>query len=141
MISIMNLLRRVVPGLLLGAVLAKAAKAQSAGPTNPILFVTQVPIPADFTTIASLFGSQRPEVESCGRGGDLYIRYADGTVRNLTRAAGYGRSGLQSTNGIAVRQPAEAEAEGGGERGCCGGAEKSARKRRTTSEAAAVERR
>ncbi|HVV71987.1 MAG TPA: hypothetical protein VHI52_10885, partial [Verrucomicrobiae bacterium] len=76
-----------------------------AGPTNAILFVTQVPIPGDFTSIASTFGNQRSSLDSCGRGGDLYVRYPDGTVRNLTRAAGYGRWGAQATNGIAVRQP------------------------------------
>jgi hypothetical protein len=76
-----------------------------AGPTNSILFVTQVPIPGDFTSIGSVFGNHRATPESCGRGGDLYIRYPDGTVRNLTRAAGFGIYGPQHTNGIAVRQP------------------------------------
>jgi len=76
-----------------------------ANPSNPILFVTQVPIPADFTTIGSVFGNHQSALDSCGRGGDLYIRYPDGSLKNLTRAAGYGRWGLQSTNGIAVRQP------------------------------------
>jgi hypothetical protein len=75
------------------------------GPTNAILFVTQVPIPGDFTTIASTFGNQRATLDSCGRGGDLYIRYPDGTVTNLTRRAGFGCWGSQFTNGIAVRQP------------------------------------
>src|ERR1700761_5357039 len=69
-----------------------------AGPTNSILFVTQVPVPADFGTIASTFGNQRGTTESCGRGGDLYIRYPDSSVKNLTRAAGYGQSGIQGTN-------------------------------------------
>jgi hypothetical protein len=76
-----------------------------AGPTNSILFVTQTPIPEDFATIGAVFGNHRPDLESCGRGGDLYIRYSDGTIRNLTRVAGYGNSGLQTSNAIAVRQP------------------------------------
>jgi len=76
-----------------------------AGPTNSILFVSQVQIPGDFTSIGSTFGNQKPDLDSCGRGGDLYIRYPDGTVKNLTRAAGYGRWGNQSTNGISVRLP------------------------------------
>ncbi|HTL55876.1 MAG TPA: hypothetical protein VL361_09360 [Candidatus Limnocylindrales bacterium] len=76
-----------------------------AGPTNSILFVTQVPIPGDFTSIGSTFGNQQSTLDSCGRGGDLYIRYPDGTLKNLTRAAGYGHWGSQSTNGIAVRSP------------------------------------
>ena len=76
-----------------------------ADPTNSILFVTQVAIPNDFTTIGSLFGNHTADPDSCGRGGDLYIRYPDGTVKNLTRAAGFGLWGAQHTNGIAVRQP------------------------------------
>ncbi len=75
------------------------------GPTNALLFVTQVPIPQDFTSIGSTFGNQLSTLDACGRGGDLYIRYPDGTLKNLTRAAGYGRWGRQDTNGIAVRQP------------------------------------
>jgi len=88
--------------LLLSLVVALSAQA---GPTNAILFVTQVPIPGDFTSIGSSFGNQQATPDSCGRGGDLYVRYPDGTVKNLTRAAGYGQWGDQSTNGIAVRQP------------------------------------
>ena len=76
-----------------------------AGPTNAILFVSQIPIPGDFTSIGSVFGNHQSTLDSCGRGGDLYIRYPDGTVRNLTRPAGYGKWGSQTTNGIAVRQP------------------------------------
>ncbi|HEY3860651.1 MAG TPA: hypothetical protein VGO59_02080 [Verrucomicrobiae bacterium] len=90
---------------LICAVLFGAASLAAAGPANPILFVTQVRIPADFTSIGSTFGNQLPTLDACGRGGDLYIRYANGTVKNLTRAAGYGRWGAQDTNGIAVRQP------------------------------------
>jgi len=76
-----------------------------AGPTNSILFVTQVPIPPDFTTIGSVFGNHRPAPDSCGRGGDLYIRHPDGTLKNLTAAAGFGVGGAQGAQGLAVRQP------------------------------------
>src|SRR5256885_12964946 len=76
-----------------------------AGPTNSILFVTQVPIPADFTTIGSVFGNHRSQADICGRGGDLYILYANGTIKNLTRAAGFGAYGPQHHNGLARRQP------------------------------------
>src|ERR1700743_1986138 len=82
-----------------------AGAAVPLGPTNAILFVTQVPIPGDFTSIASTFGNQQATPESCGRGGDLYVRYPDGTIKNLTRLAGFGVWGPQATNGIAVRQP------------------------------------
>jgi hypothetical protein len=91
--------------LLVGALAFSTAPASAANPTNAILFVTQVPIPADFTTIASVFGNHRADLQSAGRGGDLFIRYPDGTSKNLTRAAGFGRTGLQATNGIAVRNP------------------------------------
>ena len=88
--------------LLLFLVIATTARGT---PTNSILFVTQAPIPQDFTTIGSVFGNHRATPSTCGRGGDLYIRYPDGTVKNLTRAAGFGAYGAQHTNGIAVREP------------------------------------
>jgi hypothetical protein len=90
---------------LLMLLLLCAGPALDAGPANSILFVTQVPIPEDFATIGSTFGNQRGDPASCGRGGDLYIRYPDGTLKNLTRAAGYGQCGTQAPDGIAVRQP------------------------------------
>lgn len=71
----------------------------------PILFVTQVPIRADFTTIGAVFGNHKPDMDDVGRGGDLWIRYPDGALKNLTLAAGLGASGLQSTTAIAVRDP------------------------------------
>ncbi len=80
--------------------------AHGASLTNPILFVTQVPIADDFTTIAAVFGNHKPGVESTGRGGDLYIRYPDGTLRNLTAEAGFGNEGFQGAKSIAVRDPA-----------------------------------
>jgi hypothetical protein len=73
--------------------------------SNPILFVTQVPVPGDFTSVASTFGNQVPSVQQAPRGGDLWIRYPDGTTKNLTRAAGFGASGMQGANAIAVREP------------------------------------
>lgn len=83
----------------------RAAPLRVATLSNPLLFVTQVPIPGDFTTIGSTFGNQSGDLESAGRGGDLYILYPDGTLKNLTAAAGFGMSGLQGTNAIAVREP------------------------------------
>src|SRR6185369_16807793 len=39
-------------------------------------------------------------------GGDLYIRYPDGILKNLTQLAGYGvASGFQGATSIAVREP------------------------------------
>ncbi len=75
-------------------------------PQADIVFVTQVPHPRDFATIVSTFGNQQTDMEAATRGGDLYIRYQDGTLKNLTAAAGYGVSGFQNQNAIAVRDPA-----------------------------------
>jgi Hydrazine synthase alpha subunit middle domain len=72
---------------------------------NPILFVTQVPVPADFTTVASTFGNQLASVAEAPRGGDLWIRYPDGSTKNLTKAAGFGTTGMQGATAIAVREP------------------------------------
>lgn len=71
----------------------------------PIMFVTQVPVPADFTTIGAVFGNHRASLDAVARGGDLWIRYPDGTLKNLTAAAGYGTNGFQGATAIAVREP------------------------------------
>src|SRR5262245_14175419 len=72
----------------------------------PVLFVTQIPIPYDFTAIASVFGNHRTSMEAVGRGGDLYVLYPSGTLKNITATAGYGvPSGFQGANSIAVRDP------------------------------------
>src|SRR5262245_7205588 len=76
------------------------------GPTtaNPILFVTQVPV-GGFTTATSTFGNHLASVDSAPRGGDLVIRYTDGSLRFLTQEAGFGNAGMQGINSIAVREP------------------------------------
>jgi hypothetical protein len=88
------------------ALAAGTAQQQPLALPSPILFVTQVPIPGDFTAIASVFGNQLTGMQSVGRGGDLYIRYPDGALKNLTALAGYGvPSGFQGPTSIAVREP------------------------------------
>ena len=62
-------------------------------------------MPADFTTIGAVFGNHQGSLWSVARGGDLWIRYGDGTLKNLTQAAGYGVNGLQGASSIAVREP------------------------------------
>ncbi len=95
-------------------VLAVAAPAAGDGPSvtpkggiqNPILFVTQFPIAADFASIGSTFANHLPRVDQTGRGGDLYIRYPGGELCNVTREAGYGEAGVfQGADSIAVRDP------------------------------------
>src|SRR5882757_5481926 len=78
------------------------SRAEALALTNPILFVTQVPLADDFTAIASVFGNHKAGTEYTGRGGDLYIRYPDGTLKNLTAAAGFGvADGFQGATSIA----------------------------------------
>jgi hypothetical protein len=72
---------------------------------NPILFVTQVPTLNDFAARATTFANHLANVDRVVRGGDLMIRYPDGSVRNLTKEAGFGMDGLQSSSAIAVREP------------------------------------
>ena len=83
--------------------------ASVAALANPILFVTQMPIAADFATIGAVFANHHADMQSVGRGGDLWIRYPDGTLKNLTATAGYGSTdltGFQGASAIAVRDPA-----------------------------------
>ena len=103
----MRTLVRVVAVALLAAL--GLARVQASPQTlinlpNPILFVTQVPVANDYTAIASVFGNHRGSLSSAGRGGDLWIRYPDGVLKNLTQAAGYGvASGIEITGAISVR--------------------------------------
>ena len=100
-----------LPYALLGALVAATADGhvtyarQGPVPATPILFVTQVPTPADFATIGAVFANHKGAVADAPRGGDLWIRYPGGTLKNLTAAAGYGTTGPQGTGAIAVREP------------------------------------
>ena len=85
---------------------ASAAVVTSAVST-PILFVTQVPVPGGdrFASRLSSFANHLTDMGAVPRGGDLMIRYPNGSLRNLTREAGFGMDGLQTANAIAVREP------------------------------------
>lgn len=92
--------------------IAAASPNRQTGPSHPIMFVTQIPIPADFTTIGSTFGNHQATLSSAGRGGDLWIRYPNGALRNLTeeffsQQPGYKNDGFVAgpNQGIAVREP------------------------------------
>jgi hypothetical protein len=84
-------------------------------PSNPILFVTQVPMPDDHNanvvsniavSVVSATGNHLADTAHAGRGGDLWLRLRNGTLKNLTRDAGFGASGsVQHGVGIAVRDP------------------------------------
>lgn len=75
---------------------------QGAGTFPTILFVTQPPFPSPSSTVNNVFGNHNATTQDAPRGGDLYIRYGDGTLRNLTAEAGFG---LEPTKEIAVREP------------------------------------
>jgi len=104
-----------VLGWLIAVMLLSAAEARAASVSlaNPVLFVTQVPITTEingtvsntFLSVVSLFSNHTADTARAGRGGDLWLRLTNGALLNLTRAAGLGRSGVQHTNGIAVRDP------------------------------------
>src|SRR5258706_402955 len=81
---------------------------------NAILFVTQPPIPNEindpnvrnvFVSVASPLGNHLADTAHAGRGGDLWIRYPNGALKNLTRPGGFGVDGPQHGSGIAVRDP------------------------------------
>lgn len=83
---------------------APAVYADDPVPANPILFVTQVPT-GEYAAVTAVFGNIVTQPANAPRGGDLMLRYPDGTLRFLTAEAGYGDSGMQGANAIAVREP------------------------------------
>lgn len=104
MISV--LLRRPLILPLAALILLPAPLAAGGPPAHPILFVTQFPIAADFATIGSTFANHFSRIDKVGRGGDLYVRYGDGELCNVTRQNGYGEAGVfQGADAIAVRDP------------------------------------
>ena len=113
------LLMKTFP-LVLFLVLALAA--HGATPSKPILYVTQMPIPDEVLShdvtqtkmnITTTMQSPLADPAHAGRGGALWIRYANGTKRNLTAAAGFGgavdangnATGFQGANSISVHHP------------------------------------
>ena len=100
-----------VSTMLVGAVLAALAASASATLPNPVMFVTQVPVPGDDVaarTVTSSFANHLGSTAAAPRGGDLMLLAPNGTLRNLTAEAGYGSTGaggFQDANAIAVRDP------------------------------------
>lgn len=95
---------RLIASLLAAALIPAAALA---GPSNPVLFVTVTPstggtISGTYGHFVSLVDSHQGRVSRAPRGGDLYIVYPDGSLRNLTAEAGYGLAPGQE---ICVREP------------------------------------
>src|SRR5436190_24204902 len=80
--------RFVLCGVVLFGLAGSPRVAEAVRP-HPILFVTQVPVVAD-PSQSSVFGNHCGDAGVAGRGGDLYLLYPDGTVKNLPLAAGFG---------------------------------------------------
>src|SRR5450756_1572080 len=82
--------------------------------TNPIVFVTQPPIPREinntvsntFLSVVTEFGNQQADTVHAARGGDLWLLTTNLGLVNLTRSAGLGTNGVQHGIGIDVRDPA-----------------------------------
>jgi hypothetical protein len=74
---------------------------------NPVVFVTQVPFAA-YASSTSALSRHDTSLSRVPPGGDLWIRYPDGELRNLTQEAGLGQDGAQGASAIAVRDPAVA---------------------------------
>lgn len=86
-------------------------------PVNPILFVTQVPIPEEvngrditqnFMSIVSPFANHLADTAHAGRGGSLHIRFNNGQVVDLLAVADWSAipGGKPAADAMAVRNPA-----------------------------------
>ena len=80
---------------------------------NPIIFVTQPPIPRElnssvsntFLSVVTIFGNQQADTAHAARGGDLWLLTTNAGLVNLTRRAGFGTNGIQHGVGIDARDP------------------------------------
>src|SRR2546423_1736652 len=71
--------------------------------TNPVVFVTQVPIPRElnssvsntFLSVVTIFGNHLADTAHAARGGDLMLLTTNNGLVNLTRSAGFGARGNQ----------------------------------------------
>lgn len=75
--------------------------------SNPIVFVTAVPV-VSMQGHLNAFGNHGTSIVDSIPGGDLYIRYPNGALKNLTESAGFGVKSSDIQKGkkpIAIRQP------------------------------------
>ena len=104
--------------LFAAALAALTLAAHAVVPTNPVLFVTQVPVPNEindrtvavsFMGVAGPFANAQADTLHCGRGGGLWIYYPgtpNPTLVNLTATATWSiPGGAPGSNAIAVRNP------------------------------------
>lgn len=81
-----------IVGLLPGFSESVCAQGTPANPplAHPIVFVAQMPPMRGYPSLNDVFTNHLADPERAPRGSDLYILYPDGTLKNLTAAAGYG---------------------------------------------------
>src|SRR6266480_3384818 len=110
---------RLRESLLLLAILAigfSPAPAFGANPANPILFVTQVPMPEEvnsrdvlqsYQSCVSPFSNHLGDTAHAGRGGSLHVRFGNGQVVDLLAVADWSGvpGGKPAANTIAARNP------------------------------------
>lgn len=79
---------------LLAALLPTALLAEVPTPPlqHPIVFVAQMPPMRGYPSLNDVFTNHLGDTERAPRGSDLYILYPDGSLKNLTAAAGWGCS-------------------------------------------------
>ena len=79
--------------------------AAAALPTNAILFVTQVQLPDErndnlvanvAVSVVSALGNHLADTAHAGRGGDLWLRYPNGALRNLTAPVASARAAART---------------------------------------------
>ena len=88
------------------SILAASVLAAAAAQAAPVMFATVTPSTGDtvsgtFRHFVSFVGNHEGTSTKAPRGGDLYIRYDNGTLRNLTAECGYGTTPGQE---ICVRE-------------------------------------
>lgn len=97
--------------------LAVSAALHAGNPASPILFVTQVPIPEEENTrdvtqslmsITSPFSNHLADTLHAGRGGSLFVRFADTQVVDFLAVADWSAipGGKAAADAMAVRNPA-----------------------------------
>src|SRR4051812_26739328 len=107
-------LRLPLPALVL--VLGVSSAASAGNPSNPILFVTQVPMPEEvnsrnvtesYQSCVSPFSNHLGDTAHAGRGGSLHVRFANGQVIDLLAVADWSQSpgGKPAAGTVAVRNP------------------------------------
>jgi len=120
-VTIVAIMRyRTLPAISCRALLGllfTAATALAGNPANPILFVTQVPIPEEvnsrditqaFMSSVSPFSNHLADPVHAGRGGSLFVRFSDGQVKDLLALADWTAiaGGQPAADAMAVRNPA-----------------------------------